>query len=102
METQRLDRKRKIDHDQDSTSVGLSLCEMFDTKHQGEPEREGLDALKSILETSVLKAKLSNTEAVSQLVKWFRIIANDAEKLRLFRQWVIPRYVILACLPIKQ
>lgn len=89
METQRIDRKRKLDHEHDSAAVGISLCELFD---QRITERaDGWNVLHPILENVVLQAKIPNTEvALSHLVRWFRIIARDAEKLRLFRQWVIP------------
>jgi hypothetical protein len=89
METQRIDRKRKLDHEQDSAAVGLSLCELFDQRIT--ESADGWNVLHPILEHDVLQAKIPSTEvALSHLVKWFRTIARDAEKLRLFRQWVIP------------
>lgn len=94
METQRIDRKRKLDHEQDSaaTAVGLSLCEMFDQRFA--EKTEGWEVLHPILENDVLQAKIPSSDAaLAHLVRWFRTIARDADKLRLFRQWVIPRCV---------
>lgn len=88
MEPQHIDRKRKLDHEQDSAAVGLSLCEIFDQRSE---RVDGWDTLYPILENDILQAKIPSSEAaLSHLVKWFRIIARDTEKLRVFRHWVVP------------
>lgn len=86
MESQHIDRKRKLDHERiGTTAAGLSLCEMFDQR------TDGWDALYPILENDILQTRIPSSEAaLSHLVQWFRIIARDTDKLRVFRHWVVP------------
>lgn len=52
---------------------------------------DGWHLLQPILENEVLCAKIPTSGmAFDLLVKWFQIIAGDQEKLRVFRQWIMP------------
>lgn len=54
----------------------------------------GWHLLQPIIENDVLCAKIPASMAFDLLAKWFQIIVDDQEKLRLFRQWIMPRYCI--------
>jgi len=77
----RNDKKRKLDHIDGSVGVLLDTLDHLEV---------GWNTLQPILENDVLRAKIPTAEmAFSLLVRWFRIISRDQEKLRVFRQWVI-------------
>jgi hypothetical protein len=51
----------------------------------------GWGVLQPLLENDVLCAKIPTSGmAFDLLAKWFQIIVGDQEKLRVFRQWVLP------------
>lgn len=59
-------------------------------------EELGWRSLQSLLENDVLCAKVPSSEAALDLLaKWFQIIVDDQEKLRVFRQWITPSDDIL-------
>jgi hypothetical protein len=56
----------------------------------------GWNILQPILENDVLCAKIPTSNVAFELLaKWFQIIAGDQEKLRVFRQWIMTRFVYL-------
>ena len=59
---------------------------------------DGWNLLQPILENNVLCAKIPTSNvALELLAKWFQIIAGDQEKLRVFRQWIMTRFVSMLC-----
>lgn len=64
---------------------------------------DGWHLLQPILENEVLCAKIPTSGmAFDLLAKWFQIIAGDQEKLRVFRQWIMPSSEDAAYLPSKK
>lgn len=86
MDTQ--SRKRKIDCDSNTTG-GKTHCNLYENSIHD--NMDGWSALQAILEDDVLQDKVPTPDvAYAHLVRWFRIIVRDNEKLCTFRRWVIP------------
>ncbi len=79
-------KRRKTEH-----SEGAPLESLLNHAPTSlERERDVWHTLQSLLENDFCTKIPSRTTAVELLTKWLQIIAGDKEKLRVFRQWVMP------------
>jgi hypothetical protein len=82
--TENASKRRKFDY----TDDGVESMECSPVPDHG------WNLLQPILENDVLCAKIPTSNvAFDLLAKWFQIIAGDQEKLRVFRQWIMTRFV---------
>lgn len=80
--TENASKRRKFDYTDDGTQSKDS-------------PGDGWNLLQPILENDVLCAKIPTSNVAFELLaKWFQIIAGDQEKLRVFRQWIMTRFVV--------